>query len=210
VTQVIIGKEQIWGIIANLDEPFRTMVFLDAFTGLRVSELLALKWGDIDFDKLELRVSRAIVYGVVGKCKSKASKKTVPLDPTLAGALSQWRMTTAYNGMEDWVFASEATKGKKPLTPDNLRRRHLQPAALRAGVSGRIGFHTFRRTLASLFIANGEDIKIVQESLRHANSRITLDLYAQATTAGKRAAQSKLVRMVLPRNSQPPTQALDG
>jgi len=46
--------------------------------------------------------------------------------------------------------------------------------------------------------ANGEDVKTVQELLRHANSRITLDVYTQAVGSNKRAAQSKVVRMMIP------------
>ncbi len=72
-----------------------------------------------------------------------------------------------------------------------------------AGVEGPVGWHTFRRTVATLLVANGEDIKTVQESLRHANSKLTLDLYAQAITSTKRKAQSKIVQMLLP--AQKPT-----
>lgn len=199
VVHTILTKEQVWDIIANLCEPARTMAFLDAFTGLRISELLALKWSDVDFERLEISVSRAIVYGEVGKCKSKASKKPVPLAAEMAEALRAWRATTPFNRLDDWVFASTKLDGKKPLNPGMLVRRHLQPAARKACIKGKVGWHTFRRTLASLFIANGEDIKVVQESLRHANSKLTLDLYAQATTLGKREAQRKLIEMVLPK-----------
>jgi integrase len=61
----------------------------------------------------------------------------------------------------------------------------------------RIGWHTFRHTFGTLLKANGEDVKTVQELLRHANSRITLEVYTQATTSNKRAAQSKVVRMMV-------------
>ena len=61
----------------------------------------------------------------------------------------------------------------------------------------RVGFHTFRHTYTTLLTQNNEEVKVVQELLRHANSRITLDLYAQAGMPNKRLAQSKLVRMVL-------------
>jgi len=57
---------------------------------------------------------------------------------------------------------------------------------------------TFRHSFGTLLKANGEDIKTVQELLRHANSRITLDVYTQAVTSNKRAAQSKVVRMMVP------------
>lgn len=60
------------------------------------------------------------------------------------------------------------------------------------------GWHMFRHTFATLLKANGEDVKTVQELLRHANSRITLEVYTQAVTSHKRAAQSKVVRMIVP------------
>ena len=61
--------------------------------------------------------------------------------------------------------------------------------------------HTFRRTMASVLIANGESVKVTQELLGHANAKATLDLYAQATTAEKREAQSRVVAMTLPNSS---------
>ncbi len=194
----VLTTQQIGRLIDNLQDPVRTMAMVAAFTGLRGSELLALKWGDISFDKLEIDVSRAVVYGVVGKCKSKASQKSVPIHPFIAGALLGWRQVTAFNRPEDWVFASIRLSGRKPMNPGMLVRKHLQPAAEKAGIPSKVGWHTFRRTLASLLIANDEDIKVVQELLRHANCKVTLDLYAQADTARKREAQAKLVTRVLP------------
>src|SRR5438067_12091267 len=140
------------------------------------SELLALKWKDIDFGTLEIHVRRAIVYGVIGRCKSKASTKPVPLDPFLAEVLWKWRLTTPYNQAGDWVFASPKMNGQKPYLTGMLIRWHLSPAAKRSGGVGNIGWHTFRRTMATLLVANGEDVKTGQESLRHANRRIRLDL----------------------------------
>src|ERR1035441_8312761 len=72
-----------------------------------------------------------------------------------------------------------------------------KPAVKKAEIAKRVGFHTFRHTYTILLTQNNEDVKVVQELLRHANSRITLDLYAQAGMPNKRLAQSKLVRMVL-------------
>lgn len=146
----ILTKEQVWKIIACLRDPARTMAFLDAFTGLRISELLGLKWSDIDFERSEMNVRRAVVYGIVGHCKSKASKKPVALAPVLAETLRNWRLDTPYNKPDDWVFASTKLNGTKPLTPGMLRKWHLKPAAKEAGVPGKIGWHTFRRTLACL------------------------------------------------------------
>jgi hypothetical protein len=77
-------------------------------------------------------------------------------------------------------------------------KRHIRPVAKAIGIHKRIGWHTFRHTFGTLLKANGEDVKTVQELLRHANSRITLEVYTQATTSNKRAAQSKVVRMMAP------------
>lgn len=100
--------------------------------------------------------------------------------------------------MGDWVFASPSMRGKQPYWLDNLMKRYIRPAARKAGIHKNIGWHTFRHTFGTLLKANGEDVKTVQELLRHANSRITLDVYTQAVNSTKRAAQSKVVRMILP------------
>jgi hypothetical protein len=63
--------------------------------------------------------------------------------------------------------------------------KHLQPAAQKAGITGRVGFHTLRRTLASALVANGSDLRLVQELLRHSNPLITLDAYARSDDTGE-------------------------
>lgn len=198
VLQSVLIPGQVWALIDQLEEPVRTMALLDAFTGLRISELLALRWGDIDFSLNEVQVRRPIVYGRVGDCKTVASRKPVALDPFLATALREHQARTAYNQEEDWVLVSPETNGTRPFTTGILIRSHLKPAAKRAGITGKIGWHTFRRTLASLLIANGEDVKVVQESMRHANSKMTLDTYGQSTTDAMRNAQSRLIAQVIP------------
>ena len=78
-------------------------------------------------------------------------------------------------------------------------KRYLQPAAERAGIAKRVGWHTFRHTFSTLLRANGEDIKVVQELLRHANSKIKMDIYTQALSPAKRQAQSRVASMILPK-----------
>ena len=185
-------------LLSRLELRERTLVLLDAATGLRVSELLALRWEDVDFKSLELRVTRAIWHQVIGECKTEASAKPVPLDVYMAEDLLRWKRTSPYPLMSDWVFASPHAQGRQTYWPDNLMKRHIRPAAREAGIHKNIGWHTFRHTFGTLLKDNGEDVKTVQELLRHANSRITLDVYTQAVNATKRAAQSKVVRMMVP------------
>jgi integrase len=199
---LVLDLTEISALLRTLDLPYRQMVFLAAATGLRASELLALKWGDISFDPLEISLNRGVVHQVIGDVKTEASRKPLPLDPDMAQSLLAWRRVSPFNRETDWVFASPEMEGKQPYWPENLLRRHIRPAAKRCGINKPIGWHTFRHSYATHLKANGEDVKIVQESLRHANSRITLDTYTQALTPAKRQAQSKVVRMILPEQTQ--------
>jgi integrase len=185
-------------LLTKLSIRERTLVLLDAATGLRVSELLALRWSDVGFENLELSVTRSIWHQVVGNCKTEASAKPVPIDSSMAEDLLRWRRQSPYPMAEDYVFASPTMKGTQPYWPDNLMKRYIKPVARKAGIHKKIGWHTFRHSFGTLLKANGQDVKTVQELLRHANSRITLDVYTQALNSNKRAAQSKVVKMMIP------------
>ena len=176
------------------------MVLLDVTTGLRRSELLALKWSDVDFSSLELNVVRSIYLRMIGSCKTEASRKPVPLDAHVAADLWLWREASKYSKSDDWIFASPHTEGRFPYWPDILLLKIIQPAALRAGIKKRVGWHTFRHSYSSLLVANGENVKVVQELMRHASSRFTLDVYSQARKREKRHAQQRVVQMILPEN----------
>jgi integrase len=193
----VLTEEELQALIPQLSARDRVLVLLDACTGLRVGELLGLKWSDVDFENGQLHVTRSVVNQVVGECKTEASQKPVPLDSFLAQELLTWRSRCPYNQNDDWVFASPLTKGRQPYWPENLMKRGIRSAAKRAEIVKHISWHTFRRTFSTLLKANGEDIKTVQELLRHANSRITLDIYTQAVTPAKRAAQTKVVEMIV-------------
>ena len=193
---VVLSASEVQRLIAALGIRERTLVLLAFGTGLRMSELFGLKWHDIDFEKNEISVTRSIVFQVVGPCKTEASQKPIPLDSRLAEALKVWRDHTKYSTAEDWVFASPAAQGKRPFWGQSLMRTIIRPAATRVGVTQRIGWHTFRHTYSSLLRANKTDIKVTQELLRHASSRVTLDTYTQAVTIQKRRAQSSVIRLL--------------
>lgn len=179
-------------------------MLLDILTGLRISELLALKWSDVDFEKLELNVTRSIALQRVGPCKTEASQKPVPLDPELAEALVMWRRQSPYRMDDDWLFASPASKGQLPYWSFSLFRVYVRPALKAAEITGKVGWHTFRHSYATILKSHEEDVKTVQELMRHANSSVTLNLYAQAVTDIKRSAQSKVARLVFGQESESP------
>ncbi len=128
----------------------RTLVLLAVSTGLRQSELSGLKWGDIDFVQHTMNVTRSIVYGVVGPCKTESSQKPVPVHPRLADALSDWRKQCTYTKPDDWVFASRRCRGRRPYWGQAILRKYVRPVAQRVGIQKCIGWHTFRHTYSTL------------------------------------------------------------
>jgi integrase len=90
----ILAVEEIRALLAELELRDRTLVLLDAGTGLRVGELLGLKWRDVDFENLELHVRRSVVHQTIGRCKTEASAKPVPLDTYMVHDLLSWQRET--------------------------------------------------------------------------------------------------------------------
>jgi integrase len=184
--------EELQGLYEQLNLMERVLILLDVPTGMRVGELLAVKWRDFDWEKKTLNIYKSIWHQHVGPVKTAASEKVMPLDDEMITDLQLWRMETPYADQDDWVFASFRKKGRQPLWPEALMRNHIRPAAVRAGISKHISWHVFRHSFSNLLIANGEDVKTVQSLMRHANSRITLDIYSQGVDRKKREAQSRV------------------
>ena len=191
----VLELDELRLLLGELANPARLLVFLNVATGLRISEALGLKWRDVDFSDGHILLSRAVVHQHLGDMKTEASQKPVPIDGALLQALEDWSRQTLYRQNDDWVFASPDMRGKQPYWPETLLKCHVQPAAKRLGITKRIGWHSFRRTFATL-LGGSEDVKTMQELMRHANSRLTLDLYAQALTPAKRAAHRRLVGLI--------------
>jgi len=195
----VLTIPQFQQLVKELNDPFRTMVLLDLATGLRCSELFALKWCDVIWDDLTLLVRRAIVDTVESDVKTVYSRAGMPLDPALAEVLLNWQRTSEFNKPEHWIFASPYKAGKKPRHPWRVQQQHISPAAVRCGI-GHIGWHTFRHTFRSLLDETGAPLKVQQELMRHADIRTTMNIYGKAMETSKREAHGKVVRLVLPLN----------
>ena len=140
---------------------------------MRVSEVIGLRWSDCDFEAGEIHLSRGIVRQHETEMKTEASRKPVPMEQGLAEVLTGWRAECAYNQPDDYVFASIKMHGKQPIWPNSAMEDHIRPAAKRAGITKRIGWHTLRHTFGTLLKANGEDVATVQALMRHANVSVT-------------------------------------
>jgi integrase len=205
-TPDILDVEEMQKLLAALEVREKAMVFLDMPSGLRRRELAGLQWGDFDFKNLHVSVTRSLVDQHVGPVKTEASRKLMPIDDYVARDLLAWYDMTPYKSPSDYVWATDANRagtkrGKQPVWLSTVMRDHIQPAARKLGISKKISWHTFRHTFSSVLKANGEDVKVVQELLRHSTARMTLDTYTQALSPHKRAAQSKVVNMIRPKGT---------
>ncbi len=188
----VLTSEELEPIINGLSEPSRTLVITATITGLRRGELIGLKWEDVDFQNGKINVVRSLVDHIEGQPKTSTSRRPVPLTPALASVLASWKQQTSYSKPGDWVFASPYDLGAKPYWPDMLLKRHIRPAAIAAGISKNIGWHTFRRTAATLLLSIGTSIRVTQELMRHASPVMTLGTYSQALSEDKVDAQVAL------------------
>ena len=71
------------------------------------------------------------------------------LDSYLAKALREWRKQTKYRALDDGVFASPASCGRRPYWAQSIMRNLIRPAAVELGITERIGWHTFRHYASS-------------------------------------------------------------
>ena len=150
-----------------------------AFAGLRIGELLDLRWGDVDLASGLLHVRRS---------KTPAGVRTVDVPPQLRDALVALKTRSVFTAHTDFVFA---TGTGRPGNRNNVRRRVLLRAVERANrtiaESGNgdplpegLSPHALRRTFASRLIADGEDPAYVMQQLGHSDPKMTLGLYARA------------------------------
>lgn len=170
------------------------------WTGLRQGELLGLRWSDVDLDKKELRVSRALQY-VAGKFslvepKTARSRRTINLTEAAVAVLTRHQASQAQEQLlagADWnaswnlVFA---TRRGTPLEGSRINRdlkKLLKDAMLRPQ-----RFHDLRHTCASLLLASGVSPRTLMEWMGHSQISLTMNTYAHVMPAAKQDAADKL------------------
>ena len=193
---ILVTPQQAWDIICRMQPFERLLTLLIAVTGLRIGEVLSLRWKHVDWGKLRIRVLSNFVRGKFGEPKSAASKKPVVLHPLIMGLLENWRKTTAYAGEENFIFASDRLKGKRPRVPNMLVEDHLRPAAkqvIEIPDGHRFGFHNLRHALTSFLVEIGTDSKTIQDMLRWSDPSILLKVYAHSRMDKRMEAQGKMI-----------------
>jgi integrase len=194
-----LTPEKFRELVAIFDEPYRTMAIVAMCTGMRVSEVLALRWEHIDFDAGVLLVQQGVVNGRIGRVKTEASQDEVPLDPAFAEILCKWRGDRSDAGL---VFSSPVTG--RPYYAGVIQQHILKSKGEEVGIPS-LGWHTFRHTYRSLLDETGASIGVQQKLMRHSNVATTMNVYGKATIRAKQQANSKVVQMVMVQRQEQPS-----
>jgi integrase len=187
----IPAPEEVRAILA-VAKRHRPLLMTAAFTGLRASELRGLRWSDADLKSGELHVrQRADRYNKIGKLKSRAGHRTVPLGPMVANTLREWKLVCP-RGERGLVFPTSSGK----IVAHSGLVRALKAAARAAGLTDQdgepkyTGMHALRHFYASWCInpvdrgGQGLPLKIVQTLLGHSSITMTADVYGHLFSPG--------------------------
>jgi len=189
-----LSLDEVWRLIAASDEPVRTIVLLAVMTGLRIGEILALRWGRINFAAGTVRVEETCYKGHFGTPKTRASRREVPLTPVVTLALQAHRVSCRDAANEALVFV---TRRGTPLASNNLRKRQLHPASQRAGL-GSINWHSLRHTHGTLLHEQGTPLRVAQAQLGHSHMTTTPQVYTHASGSAQRQAVDHLESLLFP------------
>jgi integrase len=188
---IVLTREQLATLLQLLQEPVKMLAITVAMTGLRIGEVLALRWKNVDFENDVIRVREAVYEGNISSPKSKSSIRDIPIGPSLHELLSDYRKASPADA---FVFSS---RNGTPLDSHNLLGRVLKPACKRAGLP-LISWHSFRHTHATLLSDLGESLKTAQAQLGHARMSTTAEIYTHVVPATQRAAVVKLEKAIWP------------
>lgn len=166
--------EEVAELLESIDGPFRNFCQFAIWTGLRTSELVALEWGDIDFVRGLVRITKAKTEDArkAEATKTKSGTREVKLLPPALAALNNQKAHTFLMGAQ--IFMDDG----KPFTGAEHVWRNWKRALQRSGVRYRNPYQT-RHTYASLMLSAGENINWLSKQMGHSNVMITLHHYAR-------------------------------
>jgi len=177
------------------DVCFRTFVLIAVSFGLRISEVLGLKWQDVNWLEKTINIERGVVKQIVDDVKSRHSAKTMVIDDGLLDVLKHWRQSTEFYKPEDWIFASPVKLGRQPLSYMGVWKT-LSDASKKAGL-GHLSSHTFRHTHRTWLDSVGTPVGVQRQMMRHSDIRTTMNIYGDAPTEEMRGAHKKIVNIAL-------------
>ena len=204
----VISPEQFSKLVQLVPEPYASMIYVAVWTGLRVSELIGLKWRCIHADSIS--VEERYFRGDWSVPKTAASAATIGVSPEVIARIQRLKTLTVeiraglatrsyklvkLDGPDNLVFQS-VMRGK-PMNDENVLKRHVKPAARALGLPF-VTWRCLRTSHATWLVAAGADPKSVQGQMRHSRISTTMDIYAQQVSSAQRRAIEKLSEFAQP------------
>lgn len=217
---VIPTKPELQAIINEAAGRWRPIVLVFIFCGLRASELRGLRWTDVDFETREITINqRADVFHKIGRLKSKAAYRSIPMAPIVLNSLREWKLSCP-KGDLGLAFPTGAGGVE---SHSNMMSRGFEPLQVASGVTelrpvldgdkpvlddagepkmvavAKYGMHALRHACASLWIEQGMNPKRIQKLMGHSTVQLTFDRYGHLfkdSDADQRAAEDIQARLL--------------
>lgn len=196
---------QFGSLLSLIPEPYASMVFVAIYTGLRVSEVIGLKWKNVHEDSIT--VDERYCRGDWGCPKSEASNATIAVNQMVIERIQRLKTLTVHvcagravrklkavksSGPDDLVFQS-LMKGA-PMRDNAILTRHLKPAGRKLGLSF-VNWRCLRTSHATWLKLAGADVKDAQAQMRHSRASTTMDIYQQFVPESQRNAVDRLSKL---------------
>jgi len=185
--QRFLSREEMDALLAHAGSA-HALIATALFTGLRVMEVLALTWGDVDFSEGVVRARFQLSrQGKRVPLKTKAAKRDIVLMVALGKLLRRRRLAEGYSTDTDFIFQSSTPR--RPMTYKGLLKL-FHTARDGAGLQD-VTFHALRHTFASILIAQGRDVQFVSRQLGHTKTSTTWDTYVHLFDAQRHAQDAR-------------------
>ncbi len=170
-------------------------------TGMRLGEVAALQWGDVDFSGKFFTVRRNFVEGKIIPFTKTKKLRRIDLSDTLLNALQELKcrrreewLEKGSNEIPKWVFCNQQGN---PADMQNVKNRHFYKCLEKAGLR-RIRFHDLRHTFASLLLQDGQPLAYIKDQLGHSSIKLTVDIYGHLEPGANREAVNRLPSLDAP------------
>jgi integrase len=187
-----ISIPQFQRLITSLPEPVNVMTLVAGGLGLRISELVALQWKDIDWRRKQISIQRKFTHGALGITKTASSEAILPLDEGIIAVLRSWNKKVPES---EWLFPSSRTGGVRSASM--LLQKDLKPVVKELGL-GRVTWHTLRHACRSWLSGAGVAATTQKDLLRHSDLGMTLG-YGKTPSKDMRRAHAKIAAKLVPK-----------
>jgi integrase len=206
MTKPYVDPMKFSALLSLIREPYASMVYVAIFTGLRVSELIGLRWRNVGADSIS--IEQRCCRGDWGAPKSESSNATIAVNQEVIGRLTRLKTLTievkagtgtrryrAVRSFDPDSLVFQSLKKGAPMRDNNVLSRHIKPAGRALGMPW-LNWRSLRTSHATWLKLAGADVKDAQAQMRHSRASTTLDVYQQFVPESQRKVVDRLSQLV--------------